>query len=100
MPQPLLVSTGILTRNHSHVRADLLATLYQSANRFAHLYFLRKIAGIDAYLVNVYFMNDRHWPHSPKTVQEWKPAIQDVQGRLGLTVPVAFSEEVFLDALP
>jgi len=48
----------------------------------------------------VYFMNDRHWPHSPKTVQEWKPAIQDVQGRLGLTVPVAFSEEVFLDALP
>ena len=80
--------------------ADWTGKLYQSANRLAHLYFLRKIAGIDAYLLNVYFMNDSHWQNSAKTVQEWKPAIQDVQRRLGLTSPVPFSEEVFLDAQP
>jgi hypothetical protein len=27
VPQPLLTSTGVLTRNHAHVRADLLAAL-------------------------------------------------------------------------
>src|SRR5271168_2072037 len=27
VPQPLLAPTGVLTRNHPHVRADLLATL-------------------------------------------------------------------------
>src|SRR6202790_2713784 len=27
VPQPLLASTGVLTRNHPHIRADLLAAL-------------------------------------------------------------------------
>src|SRR5208283_614822 len=48
--------------------AQWAGTLYQSANRYAHLHFLRAIGGIEAYLVNVYFVND---PHSPTTVEEW-----------------------------
>jgi hypothetical protein len=77
--------------------ADWTGKLYQSANRYAHLYFLRMIAGIDACLANVYFINDQH---SPTTVQEWKPAIREVQRQLGLTDPVPFTGEIFLNALP
>ena len=76
--------------------ADWTGKLYQSANRYAHLYFLRAIAGIDAFLVNVYFLNDRH---SPTTIQEWKPAISEVKQQLGLVSPAPFSSEVFLDAV-
>lgn len=39
--------------------ADWAGRLYQSANRYASLYFLREIAGVRAFLVNVYFMGDR-----------------------------------------
>jgi hypothetical protein len=80
--------------------ADWTGELFQSANRYAHLYFLRESVGIEAYLVNLYFMNDPHWPHCPKSVQEWKPAIHEVKPRLGLTSPVPFSQEIFLAALP
>lgn len=31
---------------------------YQQANRLAHLYFLREVTSVDAYLVNVYFVHD------------------------------------------
>jgi hypothetical protein len=77
--------------------ADWTGDLYQSANRYAYLYFLRVIAGIDAFLVNVYFVNDRH---SPTTIQEWRPAIGKVKLQLELDSPVPFSSEVFLDAIP
>ena len=50
--------------------ADWTGKLYQSANRYAHLYFLRVIGGIDAYLVNVYFIAD---PRSPTSIQDWEP---------------------------
>jgi len=83
---------------HAHLfDADWTGKLFQSANRYAHLYFLRMIAGIDAFLVNVYFIDDQH---SPTTSQEWKTAIPEVQQQLGLTAPVPFCAELFLDALP
>jgi len=41
---------------------DWTGPLYQSANRFAHLYFFREIANVPAWFVNIYFLND---PHSP-----------------------------------
>src|ERR1035438_4599520 len=41
---------------------DWTGRLYQSANRYAYLYFLREIACVPAFLVNVYFIGD---PHSP-----------------------------------
>ncbi|MBI1741059.1 MAG: hypothetical protein HY233_07530 [Acidobacteriales bacterium] len=81
--------------------ADWTGKLYQSANRYAHLYFLRVVAKIDAFLVNVYFVNDRsHRSQRPTTIQKWKPAIGEVKHQLGLVRPVPFSSEVFLDAVP
>jgi len=77
-------------------QAQWTGTLYQSANRYAHLHFLREIAGIEAYLVNIYFVND---PHSPTTVEEWKPAIHDVQRQLGLAARPQYCAEVFLEAV-
>jgi hypothetical protein len=44
--------------------ADWLGRLYQSANRLAHLYFLREIGKVDAFLANVYFTGDQHSPTS------------------------------------
>lgn len=70
--------------------------LYQSANRYAHLHFLREIAGINAYLANVYFVDD---PHSRTGIEEWEPAIDNVERELGLTCPVPFSGSVFLNCL-
>ena len=78
--------------------ADWTGKLYQSANRYAHLYFLRVVAKIDVFLVNVYFVNDDR-SKSPTTIHEWKPAISEVKQQLGLVSPVPFSSEVFLDAV-
>lgn len=77
--------------------ADWTGRLYQSANRYAHLYFFRGIADIDAFFLNIYFIND---PHSPTTDHQWQPAIRDVHRQLGLDGTVPFSGAVFLDALP
>jgi len=78
---------------------DWMTELYQSADRYAHLYFLRMVAGVDAYLVNVYFLNDTHWPNSPKVAQDWEPTLLDAKKRLGLAAPAPFSKEIFLDAV-
>jgi hypothetical protein len=78
--------------------ADWMGRLYQSANRYAHLYFLRAVAKIDAFLVNVYFVDDDH-STSPTTIHGWKPAIGEVKQQLGLR-SVPFSGEVFLSAIP
>lgn len=78
---------------------DWTGKLYRSANRYAHLYFLRVVAKIDVFLVNVYFVND-HRSQSPTAIQAWKPAISKVKQQLGLVSPVPFSSEVFLAAVP
>jgi hypothetical protein len=77
--------------------ANWTGKLYQSANRYAHLHFLRGIAGIEAYLVNVYFIAD---PHSPTSLQDWSPAIDSVERQLGLAASVPFAGKVFLNAMP
>ena len=63
---------------------DWSGTFYQYANRLAHLYLLREVNGIPAWLVNVYFigMGD---PKGPETEVEWRAAIQVLQGALGIT---------------
>ncbi len=71
--------------------------LYQSANRYAHLHFLRALAGIEAYLVNIYFLNDPH-SRTRTTVEEWERAIQDVQRQLGLATRPRYCADVFLEA--
>jgi hypothetical protein len=74
---------------------DWTGRLYQSANRYASLCFLRKIAGLQGFLVNVYFIGD---PRTPTTRDEWDAAIQSVHQELGLVREVPYSAAVFLTA--
>lgn len=71
---------------------------YQYANRVAHLYFLRK-NGIKAWLVNVYFLNDPHWPLAPRSPSQWNETIIQVERSLGFRgEDIGFMAKVFLDA--
>jgi hypothetical protein len=74
---------------------DWTGPLYQSANRYASLYFLREIAGVQAFLVNVYFVGDRI---APTTREDWDAAIESVSRELGLVHEVSYSSAVFLTA--
>ena len=77
---------------------DWTGPLYQSANRYAHLYFLTEIAKIRAFLVNVYFINDDPRPRARTTREDWDAAIERVDQELGLTCKVPHSAAVFLTA--
>lgn len=57
--------------------------LYQYTNRLAHLYLLRELNDIDAYLVFVYFIGDED-VNGPKTVEEWKAALTVAKMVLGV----------------
>jgi hypothetical protein len=94
---PLIQSAIANTKAWLGVRpdADWLGRLYQSANRFAYLYFLREIGKIDAYLVNVYFMAD---PHSPTNQAQWNEGISAANDHLGIVNRVPYSGSVFLSA--
>jgi len=75
---------------------DWTGPLYQSANRLAHLCFLRRIIGVPAWLVNVYFLDD---PPSPTTLPQWTTALAEVKSRLGLAdAHVPYAADVFLPA--
>lgn len=56
--------------------------LYQSANRIAHLYFLREILNLDAYMLNVCFVGDRRRPTTP---EQWHKAGNAFREELGLS---------------
>lgn len=71
---------------NSKAPADWSTNFYQYANRLAHLYWLREINGYDAYLVNLYFLNDREM-NGPASVAEWQAAIKLQQVSLGLRQP-------------
>ena len=57
---------------------------YQYANRLAHLYFLRQLNAIDAYLVFLYFSDAPDVPKPPPSEAEWKGAIELTEKCLGL----------------
>jgi hypothetical protein len=52
-------------------------------------------AGIQAFLVNVYFIDD---PRTPTKVKDWDDAIEHVNRELGLVSEVPYSASVFLTA--
>ena len=54
---------------------DWSQTFYQYTNRLAHLYLLRVLNNIPAYLVFVYFVNDNEM-NGPKSIDEWTGAIK------------------------
>ncbi len=62
---------------------DWTGTFYQYANRIAHLYYLRVLNGIDAYLVNIYFLNDES-VEGPSTKEEWQGALTVIKQYLGI----------------
>ena len=73
------------TKNRLGVNPDIpwSGKLYQYTNRIAHLYLLRILNDIPAWLVFVYFVGDED-TNGPKSVAEWKSAISVVKGELGL----------------
>ncbi|MFC1944670.1 hypothetical protein ACFLX5_04175 [Chloroflexota bacterium] len=66
-----------------HPVVDWSQVLYQYANRLAHLYLLRELNDVQAFLVLLYFVRDREMD-GPLTIGEWKSAIKIVKGVLGL----------------
>lgn len=56
---------------------------YQYANRLAHLYLLRVLNELPAYLVMIYFLNDEE-RGGPAKVSEWKNAIAQEMAELGI----------------
>lgn len=63
---------------------DWTAPFYQYTNRLAHLYFLRELNKLPAYLVFVYFINDPDM-HGPSTREEWQGALKLMKTLLGLS---------------
>ena len=77
--------------------ADWTGPLYQSANRLAHLYFIRERIKHTAWLVNLYFIND---PIGPADQAAWEVELQKVKASLGLaTTALPSVIELFLPAL-
>jgi hypothetical protein len=77
-------------------REDWLGPLYQSANRIAHLFFLREQMRVPAWLVNLYFTGD---PIGPTDRSAWEAEVARVKARLGLTLPLQNTVEIYLAAL-
>lgn len=64
-------------------RCSWESPFYQYANRLAHLYFLRELNGIDAYLLFLYFAAAPDVPN-PCSTEEWRGAIRLTKKCLGL----------------
>jgi exonuclease III len=62
---------------------DWNGVFFQYANRLAHLHFLREQNGIDAHLVNVYFVNATDVA-GPSSREEWMGALRLVESILGV----------------
>jgi hypothetical protein len=86
----------------SRAAADWCTTYYQYTNRLAHLYFLRVLNRVPAYLVLVYLVGDAEI-QGPKTAEEWAGALRLVHAQLGIDearLEKAFSGglvEIFVD---
>ena len=62
---------------------DWSASFYQYTNRLAHLYLLRVLNDLPAYLAFVHFINARD-VDGPETEAEWKGAIRLLEESIGL----------------
>jgi len=68
---------------HSTSEHDWTSTFYQYTNRLAHLYLLRALNKVPAYLVFVYFVNDKEM-NGPKSIDEWNGALSLLTSYLGI----------------
>lgn len=71
---------------------------YQTANRLAHLYFMREAAGLDANLVFVNFVGDP--THISTSLDEWQHASSLMWAEMGLAGTPVHTGVVFLPGLP
>ena len=62
---------------------DWSGEFYQYTNRISHLYFLRVINKIKAYLINIYFINDKS-VNGPSSKKEWLAALMVLKNYLGV----------------
>lgn len=62
---------------------DWSGKFYQYTNRLAHLYFLRELNKKQAWLVNIYFVNDKE-VKGPESKKEWLAALQVMKCYLGI----------------
>jgi hypothetical protein len=76
-----LIETKIFLDIKNNV--DWSGKFYQYTNRLAHLYFMRELNKIPAWLVNIYFLNDKS-VNGPKTKEEWISAIRVMKKYLGI----------------
>jgi hypothetical protein len=67
----------------SRSEADWSANFYQYTNRLAHLYLLRELNGVQAFMLFLYFINDKEMC-GPSTQAEWKGAVSLLKSFLGL----------------
>jgi hypothetical protein len=67
----------------SQTAVDWSTSFYQYTNRLAHLYFLRALNHIPAYLVFIYFINDLE-TGGPKSKEAWEASLKVLPTRLGL----------------
>jgi len=74
------------------------SVFYQYANRLSHLYLLKQLNQLPAYLVFVYFINDLEMK-GPKTIDEWKGAIKLLRSYMGIRRHKLqnFITELFID---
>lgn len=73
-----------------------MGEFYQSANRIAHVYFLRERLGLEAYMVNVCFTGD---PRTPTTEAQWVAAKGEFSKRLGIVgAATPWLVDIFLSA--
>jgi hypothetical protein len=70
---------------------------YQTANRLAHLYFLREMCGLDAGLVFLLVVEDP--THRPTTRDEWEVAWPLMWDRMGLPGPPPHTHAVLIPGL-
>ena len=77
---------------------DWTRTFFQYTNRLAHLYLLRELNGIDAYLLNIYFINETRLK-GPSTEEEWKGALALLKTHLGITRTklTPYMKDLFID---
>jgi hypothetical protein len=77
---------------------DWTRTFFQYTNRIAHLYLLRELNNIEAYLINIYFLNDIRMK-GPSTIQEWEGALTLLKTHLGITRSKLspFMKDLFID---
>ena len=74
-------------------------SLYQTANRLAHLYFLRELAGVDAWLAHVLFVDDTTRIATGRF--RWERALDQMEDELRLCrARMPWAGHVYLQASP